>query len=142
MAEDVFRPTSLSIIVILAGNDVSVVSLVPALRSHCTLVCTSAFQAVEAAPYFEPDVVLIDIRLPDPMAIVRELSQATGGRPLVFATLRPAAGPVPTHPCGFRYWLGLPAAAGELEQVLWKIRADRSPSGPDTVDPPDVSKIG
>jgi len=142
MPPDIVRSSPLNVLIVLAGDDVSVASMIPALRSHCTLVCTSQLQAVEAAPAFEPDVILVDMRLTDPLAAVRDLSRATGGRRVAFVAMQAVADSVPTAPPGFRGLLPLPATAGELDQLLWQFGREIAAPVREVPAPPDSSRIG
>jgi hypothetical protein len=121
MYPQVVRPGPLNVLAVLADDALDVAPLLGAFRGHCALVCTSPAQGVEAARRFEADVALIDLRAPDPAAVARALAAAGGARPPVFVALAPAAGPAPAAPPGFVDCLPLPASAGELEQLLWRV---------------------
>src|SRR6266478_4510815 len=76
MQPQVIRAAPLSVLIALADSDFDVASILPALRPHYALVCATPAQAVETASQFEPDVVLIDFRMPDPWGVARRLAQA------------------------------------------------------------------
>ena len=132
----------LNVLVILADAGLDVAPVLPALQTHCALVCTSPADGVAAARSFAPDVVLVDLRVPDPLALVGDVARAAGGRPLVFAALAVAAGPAPAPPPGYRYCLALPATAGELERLLGQARRDLAAARPGPAAVPDGGPIG
>jgi hypothetical protein len=122
---DVIRHSPQSVLVVLADAERDVAGLLSALRPHFALVCSSPAQGVEAAPAFEPDVVLIDDRIADQPTLVRDLNRVTGGRKMALVALGSrAGGAVPD----FAYHLPNAASAGELEQLLWRIRRDTGPT--------------
>ena len=118
MQPHVIRGGPLSVLIALADPSFDVAPILPALRPHYALVCATPAQAVETANQFEPDVVLIDFRMPDPWALARRLAQAAGVGNIVFVAMSNAAGPAPT---GFQYHLPVPATASDLENLLWQI---------------------
>jgi CheY-like chemotaxis protein len=138
MASQVIRNGPLNVLVALAGADGAAAQILPALQPHYALVCSDPAQAVEAARQFEPDVVLIDCRVPDPSALIRSFSAAAGARNIVFVAMPFAAGPVPA---GFHYSLPVAATASELEHLLWQIGFGR-PIGGRSVAPPGTKMIG
>jgi hypothetical protein len=140
MHSDVIRTAPLNVLVVLADARLDVAPMLPALRSHCALLCTSPAQGVEAARHFGPDVVLVDVRVPDAAALIADLTRAAAGRRLAFAALAPSAGPA--MPAGFRYALSLPATAGELEHLLWQIAGDLTGRVPAPAARPDTGMIG
>lgn len=120
------RNQPLGILVVLADLGPESSGVLSAFRAHCALVCVSAEQAVDAAPSFAPDVVLIDLRLEGYAALQARLS-ANSDREIVFVALgleEDARWPSPKLPRGFHYHLTCPAAACELEQLLWNIGRD------------------
>jgi hypothetical protein len=102
MPSDVIRTAPFNVLVVLADAGLNVAQILPALKPHYALVCASPAQALDAARQFEPDVVMIDLRVPDARA------SGTSGSPS-------------TAPSEFQYSLQSPATAGELEQLLWQI---------------------
>jgi hypothetical protein len=127
MRSDVIRHAPMSVLVVLADADLDVSSFLSALRPHFALVCASPAQAVESAPAFEPDVVMVDDRIADHQSLIQDLARASGGRSLTFVALGGAAGAA-TKP-GFCGALPASASAGELEQLLWRIRHDLVSAG-------------
>ena len=112
--------------------------MLPALQPHYALVCSTVAQTVAAARQFEPDIVLIDCRVPDPMDLVRSVCQAAGNRNIVFVAILPTSGPAPA---GFQYSLPIPATASDLENVLWRVSHGRVP-GPQRIPQPGTEMIG
>jgi hypothetical protein len=124
MPSDVVRNTPLSVLVVLADANLDVAQMLPALNPHYGLVCTSPEQGVEAARQFEPDIVLIDLRVSDPRALIRDLNLAASGSHPAFVALPLTARPAGATSPEFMYSLAQPATAGELEQLLWQIGRD------------------
>jgi hypothetical protein len=140
MPTEVIRTAPLNVLVIPADARLDVAPMLPALRPHCALLCTSPAQGVEAARHFGPDVVLIDLRVPDAAGLIGDLTRAAGRSPM-FVALTPSAGPAPVPP-GFRYVLALPATAGELERLLWQVGGDLTARPPAPAARPDSGMIG
>ncbi|HEX4591169.1 MAG TPA: hypothetical protein VH120_14620 [Gemmataceae bacterium] len=141
MQPDVIRRAPSSVLVVLADADRDASQIVSGLQPHYALVCTNPAEAVEAALPFEPDVVLLDLRIADIGTVIRNLTQAAGGRRLVFVAMPESVGSAAEPPAGFSYVLPLPATAGELEQLLWQIRQDPTPVLP-SAGPAGTEKIG
>jgi hypothetical protein len=132
----------LNVLIVLAGNDLDVAPILPALQPHYALVCTSPQQAIGATRQFEPDVALIDLRVSDVGELVRDLTQAAGGRDITFVAMPISAGIPSAPPLGFRFGLPLPATAGELDHLLWQIGRDRAVRTPLPGVQPDSGMIG
>jgi hypothetical protein len=124
MANPLIRHRPLNILVVLSGPDPSCTAMLSAFRSHCALVCESSHQAVEAVRNgFAPDATLIDTRLPDAGELARVLAGSLPDHDVTFIALCPRpAGPVPP---GFTFRLAHPAAASELEHLLWLVGGAR-----------------
>jgi hypothetical protein len=132
------RANPLNVLVALADPDLDVAQIVPALKPHYALVCSTPAQAVEAARQFEPDIVFIDCRVPDPMGLIRRVLQAASSRNIVFVAMHGGTGP---GPAGFQYSLPLPATASDLESLLWQIGRGRA-AGATRVAQPGTGMIG
>jgi hypothetical protein len=141
MQPQIARTPPLNVLVVLADVGLDVAPFLAALRPHLTLVCPSPVQAVESARRFDADVVLIDSRVPALRSLMRNLTEAAGGRTPVFVTMSPAASPT-TNPPGFSFCLPLPAAVCELEQLLRQIQCGLAAHGPDPAGRPDGGMVG
>jgi CheY-like chemotaxis protein len=121
MPSDVLRSAPFNVLVVLADAGLNVAEILPALKPHYALICASPAQALDAARQFEPDVVMIDLRMPDAGALVRDLSLTVYGRKIVFVAMSSTSGSPITSQSEFQYGLQIPATAGEMEQLLWQI---------------------
>jgi hypothetical protein len=110
----------LSVLFVVQESDEHCASMLPGLRSHVGLVCSSPESAREAVwRGFAPDVAVIDTRLGGAGELARQLAAGSpDGRP-VFVALAPAD--VDGLPACFTARLSYPASACELEQLLWRI---------------------
>jgi hypothetical protein len=138
MPPHIIRNGPLNVLVSLADPDLDVAQFLPALEPHYALVCSTPAQAVAAAKQFEPDIVLIDCRAPDPLGLVQSVLQAVGRPNIVFVAMLSATGPAPI---GFQFSLPIPAMASDLEAVLWQI-GHGSPISPGHVPEYGTEKIG
>jgi CheY-like chemotaxis protein len=118
MSTDIVRNAPLNVLVLLADSQLKVAEILPALKPHFALVCNSPEQGAEAARQFEPDVVMVDLRIPDVDTLIHQISQAAGGRPIVFVAMPITAGPAISVPAKFAFSLPIPATMGELEHLL------------------------
>lgn len=85
---------------------------------HSSWICTSGSEALHVVGYFNPDVVLIDIGLPDMTGW--ELARRLPRGPLLIAiTARGEANDVDSsHEVGIQYHLVKPAYQDHLRQIL------------------------
>jgi hypothetical protein len=141
MPSDVIRTAPFNVLVVLADAGLDVAQILPALKAHYALVCASPAQALDAARQFEPDVVMIDLRVPDAKSLVRDLSQTAYGREMVFVAMSGTSGSPIIGQSDFQYSLQVPATAGELEQLLWRIGRGLAARTPH-VGRPDGEMIG
>jgi len=139
MPSDVIRSAPLNVLVVLADTGLSVAQMLPALKPHYALVCSSPAQSLDAARQFEPDVIMIDLRVPDATALVRDLSQTAYDRQMLFVAMSGTSESA-AHP-QFQYTLQIPATAGELEQLLWRIGRSLAARTPQ-MGRPDSEMIG
>ena len=130
MEPEVIRNAPLNVLVVLADADTDVAQILPALEPNYTLVCPSPRQGLEAAGQFDPDIVFVDLKVPDASTLVRNLEQASGGRNLVFVAMTRTDVPTSAVPTGFHYGLPVSATSGEVEQLLWRIGRDLTGRGP------------
>lgn len=132
MPPPIIRNGPLNVLVALADPDLDVARILPVLQSHYALVCSAPAQAVEAAWPFEPDIILVDCRVPNPVDLARRLSRAAGNRPVVFVAMVSPGRSVPT---GFQYSLSMPGTASDLECLLWHIGGGRAVGAARVVEP-------
>jgi two-component SAPR family response regulator len=119
----VIRNGPLNILVALADSGLDVAHMLPALKPHYGLVCSAPSQALAAARQFEPDIVFIDCRMPDPVGLVRQILHAAGSRNVIFVAMISAAGRAPEE---FQYSLPMPATASDLDNILWRVGHGRA----------------
>jgi hypothetical protein len=130
----VLRTDPLDILVVSAAGRPDAAGLLSGLRTHCALVCTSARQALDAAHGFDPHVVLVDLRVPGSRSLARDLAARVGPATAFIALAPPAARRSKAGRSDvFHYHLATPAAASELEHLLWRVGRDlesRRPGAP------------
>ena len=92
---------------------------------HDCRVCTSGNEALALAPYYQPNIVLIDIGLPDINGW--ELARRLPGGPLLIAiTARGEdADFVRSQEVGIRYHLVKPAFQRQLRDLLARLANDK-----------------
>jgi CheY-like chemotaxis protein len=113
----------LSVLIVFAEPGLDAAPFLSALRSNFILVCPTPAQALEAAECFEPDVVLIDVRVPSPANLMQELKQVVRGSNQLYVALSSATIPVVVpHLSGFDFALTLPASTSEFEHLLGQVR--------------------
>jgi len=122
MDQDIAMTPPLHILVVPADLHLDVAPLLPALKSHFALVCPVNADVAGIARRFEPQVVLVDERVPNLAMLRRQLAGTAAGRNPVLVALTPAAGPAPAAPPGYAHCLPMPATAAELEHLLWDVR--------------------
>jgi two-component system CheB/CheR fusion protein len=102
-----------------------VVSVLLTLMGHECATATSGNDALERAETFDPEVVLLDLELPDVSGfeVARELRRRVRGRgPLHIAAVTGSAHPevrARTASAGFDQHLAKPASAAKLRHVLY-----------------------
>ena len=119
--ESVLRTRSVSALVVLDRLDADLTSLVCGFHSHVTLVCVGTQQAAQVIDTFAPDIVLVDMRLPDSLHFARQL--ALGSDRILVAVHSPET--LSAELCDrqfpFHYRLERPVLRAEIEQFLWQI---------------------
>jgi hypothetical protein len=123
MSPKSLRVKPLRILAVFTEGDEHGPGLFSALAAHYTLVCRSARQALDSAPRFDPEVVLIDAGLPGRDTLVEGLSESAGTGERVFVELTDpeSAGEVSA---GFHHRLAVPVTASDVEGLLWRIHQD------------------
>jgi len=119
MTAEILCPKLMSVLAVLPRAESCGPAVLSVLKGHYTLFCPSARCALESAPDFAPDVILIDSDLPDRDDLVDGLSEVLASEPIFVAvSSRGSGGELPT---GFHYQLTVPIAASELDQILGHI---------------------
>jgi hypothetical protein len=142
MPEQLIRNGPCNILLILSDDGLDVAAMLSGLRSHYVLVCPTPTLGVEAVSWFEPEIVLIDALISDLSGFMAELSQAAGGRNMLFVAMTARQPETDSQPSGFSYNLAMPTTAGELEQLVWQISRDRPNCGPKSAIPPGIGTVG
>lgn len=101
-----------------------VVSVLLTIMGYECQSAGSGTEALEQADQFMPDVVLLDLGLPDVSGyeVARELRRRAGRRPLHIAAVTGSSHPdirARTHAAGFDQHLVKPADAAKLRHVLY-----------------------
>ncbi len=101
-----------------------VVSVLLTIMGYECQQASTGNEALEQADKFEPDVVLLDLGLPDVSGyeVARELRRRAGKRPLHIAAVTGSANPdvrARTHAAGFDQHLAKPTDAAKLRHVLY-----------------------
>jgi len=100
-----------------------VVSVLLALMGHEIEAAASGAEALERAEAFEPDVVLLDLQLPDVSGyeVARQLRRRAGRRPLHIAAVTGSSSPADrarSHAAGCDQHLVKPTSEAKLRHVL------------------------
>ncbi len=101
-----------------------VVSVLLTILGHECQSAGSGSEALAQAEAFDPDVVLLDLQLPDVSGyeIARELRRRAGKRPLHIAAVSGSSTPevrARAHAAGIDQHLAKPADAAKLKHVLY-----------------------
>ncbi len=101
-----------------------VVSVLLTIMGYECQSAATGSEALEQAEAFMPDVVLLDLGLPDVSGyeVARELRRRAGRRPLHIAAVTGSSHPddrARTHAAGFDQHLVKPADAAKLRHVLY-----------------------
>jgi hypothetical protein len=136
------RTSPLSILIVPADAQPDMAPSLSALKSHWTLVCPVTANVVEAARWFEPDIVLVDELVPGLLSLPFQLAaSATDRSPVLVVMSRSAVG-TRAIPPGYSHSLFLPTTAVEVDQVLWQVRGTALGQLPDRTGLPDTGMIG
>jgi CheY-like chemotaxis protein len=113
--------------VLVVDDQADCAEVVSVLLTIMGYECKSALSGTEAlaqAETFEPDVVLLDLQLPDVSGyeVARELRRRAGKRPLHIAAVSGMSTPdvrARAHAAGFDQHLAKPTDAAKLRHVLY-----------------------
>ncbi len=113
--------------VLVVDDQADCAEVVSVLLTIMGYECQSALSGTDAlarAETFEPDVVLLDLQLPDVSGyeVARELRRRAGKRPLHIAAVSGSSTPdirARTHAAGFDQHLSKPTDAAKLRHVLY-----------------------
>jgi hypothetical protein len=143
MGPHVIRSGPLNVLVVLAEVGPGSTAMVSAFRSHTALICVGARPALDVAPQFEPDVIIIDRRIPDSGWLVEELARLSGGRAVFVALDAPAvAESAPAGATEYHFHLTGPVGASDLEHLLWQARRHLETRGAGAQPLRDSEKTG
>ena len=105
----------LSVLAVLSEANGS--GILSALRPHYSLICRSIQQALQSAPCFAPDVVLIDQDLVGAIQLDINTLDRPGCKEPVLIALTDRMGRCEV-PRGYQFALGRPICTSELEEIL------------------------
>jgi hypothetical protein len=94
--------------------------MLAALKRHYTLFCSSAQQAFDSAPSFQPHVVLFDPNLTDGELLSRRLTDRVRVSEPTFIALRSGEARMECS-AETQHSLDAPIAECELEHLLWQV---------------------
>jgi CheY-like chemotaxis protein len=119
------KPTKSRVLVVDDQPEAAeLVSVLLEIMGHEHQAATTGASALEQAEKFEPDVVLLELALPDVngLEIARELRRRAGGKPLHIAAVTRRSHPddhARSHAAGCDQHLVKPANAAKLRHVMY-----------------------
>jgi hypothetical protein len=111
----------LSILAVLAEGHVSP-GMLSGFRTDYLLICRSVFQALQSAPTFAPDVVIVDQEVADRHELLRSWREQADGAEPVFVALSSESTKDDRLSPRYDYEIARPASGGEIETLLSDIR--------------------
>jgi len=125
MERKLVRPAPLAVLILAAEGRRDMAEMLGAVRGHFALVCDGTDVDMNAVRDFQPDVVVIDLALADPVGVRAALASEFGGNGLVFVGVSGDTAREDVLSC-FDHQLEAPVLGCELEQLLWQISSQRT----------------
>jgi len=120
------RPADVNVLVVIARSDPAASWMLSGLKGYCALVCEDSAGSLEAVSRgFQPDVAVIDTRLPDAVELAGRIRDAGVGRGTILVALCQSG---EARPAGFSHRMVFNSSASEVAELLVAVADSNSTS--------------